>query len=180
MLTPDSLSSSLITSLCLCVFVVSFIHPAHAKSSTVQPTYVQDGSASKSNKVEQEFTQLLWNECEAILSNNTFVLDQLWADKFIVISTEGRTVPRGQAQEYLRSVLPSRIEGLCQVKDVAVDKRGRKATVTGVVAINVIRLAQSSMSLHLRFTHSFVRRQGRWQAVSLQFFPPEPGAEARP
>ena len=123
---------------------------------------------------EQELAALVRAECEGVLENHQAVLDRVWADEFLMHTVDGHRVPKAQAGPYLRAALPPSIAGLCEIRDLVIKVRGRKATTVGRMGLKAMAADGSEVPLQFRFSQNLVWRQHRWQATYLEFSPDQP------
>ena len=84
-------------------------------------------------------------------------------------TVDNKTTPRAQARAYLRTALPQSISGLCEISDLMIDVNGRKATMSGRMKVRATGADGTDMPVQFGFTQKLVKRNGRWQAVFLDF-----------
>lgn len=123
----------------------------------------------KDNDDRQELTRLVNDECEGVLENHAAVLDRIWADEFQMLTVDGTTTPKAQARAFLRASLPQSIAGLCEVHDLEIGIHGRKATTTGRMLLRTTTAEGTPVPIQFRFQQRLVKRDGRWQALRLEF-----------
>jgi len=145
-----------------CVLLILF-------SLCVLPARLTVGQSHKEDQDRQELTRLINDECEAVLENHTSVLERIWAAEFQMHTVDNKTTPRAQARAYLRTALPQSISGLCEISDLMIDVNGRKATMSGRMKVRATGADGTDMPVQFGFTQKLVKRNGRWQAVFLDF-----------
>ncbi len=128
---------------------------------------------TKQTEAEQELTQLVRAECEAVLENHAPVLDRILAAEFQMHTVDGHIVPKPQMGPYLRAALPQNIAGLCEVRDLVIKVAGRKATTTGQMWLRASLADGTEQPLQFKFNQQLVKRQHRWQATYIEFTLPD-------
>ena len=118
---------------------------------------------------EQELTSIVHEECEGVLENHAAALERIWAKEFRMRVVDGTVLDRTQARGYLRAALPQSVAGLCEINELAIRVTGRKATTTGRMLIKSSAVDGTDTPIQFRFKQQLVRRDGRWQAVLLEF-----------
>ncbi|HEX8069044.1 MAG TPA: nuclear transport factor 2 family protein [Pyrinomonadaceae bacterium] len=121
------------------------------------------------SQAEQELTRLVYEECEGVLENHEATLARIWAEEFIMHTTDGRTTPKRDARAYLITALPQKIIGLCEIKDLKIKVSGRKATTEGRMRLRGMDLTLAEAPVQYKFSQRLVRRDGRWQVTYLDF-----------
>ena len=138
-------------------------------SLCVLPARLTVGQSHREDQDRQELTQLINDECEAVLENHTSVLARIWAAEFQMHTVDNKTTPRTEARAYLRTALPQSISGLCEISDLVLDVTGRKATMTGRMKVRATGVDGTDMPVQFDFSQKLVKRSGRWQATFLDF-----------
>ena len=85
-------------------------------------------------------------------------LDRILADEYSGVLHDGTKQTK---QEYLDTITPDRTARSWASEDVKLDFEGDKAIISGVLIWNA-----ANGTSRYRFTDTFVKRDGRWQAVS--------------
>jgi len=122
---------------------------------------------SKNDKqsVEQILTQIEHEWSEADVHRDAAALDKILAEDWIGIDFEGTVLTKPQALKGIRSDSGS-LESTV-LRDMTVRVYGNTAVVTGSDTEKGEYHGQDSSGKYL-WTDVFVRRKGRWQAVSSQ------------
>ena len=94
-------------------------------------------------------------------------LNRILADDYVGI-TDGR--PQGKAQ-YLKTIQPDTAIQHWEFENLKLALSGDRATLTGVLRLDVKDENGEPQQLTLRFTDKFVWRDGRWQAVGSEVAP---------
>ena len=100
----------------------------------------------------------------AAMQRDIPALKEILADDFVDVTYEGGL--RDKADHLESSLAPSKSKQ--SLEELKVRFYGDTGIVTG---LNVIVTADGSTTYRIRFTDVFVRRGGRWQAVSAQETP---------
>lgn len=124
-------------------------------------------------EAEQELTQLVRDECEAVLENHAAVLDRILAAEFQMHTVDGHIVAKPQMGPYLRAALPPSIAGLCEVRALVIKVEGRKATTGGQMWLRASLADGTEQPLQFQFEQRLVRRAHRWQATRIEFRLPD-------
>lgn len=95
-------------------------------------------------------------------------LNSILADDYVGILPDGR--PQGKA-EYLRTATRDTSIQKWDFEDLKVSLRGDRATLTGVLEVEIKDERGQNQSLAFRFTDKFVWRDGRWQATASEVAP---------
>ncbi len=94
-------------------------------------------------------------------------LNHILADDYVGIN-EGR--PQGKAQ-YLKTIEPDTAIQHWEFENLKLSLAGDRATLTGVLRLDIKDDNGQPQKLTLRFTDKFVWRDGRWQAVGSEVEP---------
>ena len=116
-----------------------------------------------------ELTALVHEECEGVLENHAATLERIWADEFQMHTVDGRVTPKAQARAYLRAALPQSIAGVCEIDDLSIKIDGKRATTEGRMMLRATNIEGQPEPKRFRFTQRLVKRDGRWQALRLDF-----------
>jgi ketosteroid isomerase-like protein len=84
------------------------------------------------------------------------------------------TLPGGQLQgkaEYLRTATPDTAIQKWNFENLKISLRGDRASLTGVLQLEITNEQGQKQSLAFRFTDKFVWRDGRWQATASEVEP---------
>ena len=146
---------------CLLLVLLCQTPAPRAQTTTERP--------DSSNGDVQELTAIVHEECEGVLENHAAALERIWAKEFRMRVVDGTVLDRTQARPYLRAALPQSVAGLCEISDLAIRVTGRKATTTGRMMIKSSAADGTDTPIQFRFNQRLVRRDGRWQAVLLEF-----------
>lgn len=123
---------------------------------------VPTSHAGDQQAVEQALIQLEHDWCSAVVSNDTSALERILSDDFTEVS------PAGKLGNKTATLMDAKTERV----DVCVNDAMR-VRVYGNVAIVVGRskMKYKGFDGQLRFTDTFIRRDGRWQCVASQDTP---------
>ena len=116
-----------------------------------------------------ELTALVHEECEGVLENHAATLDHIWADEFQMRTVDGVVTPKARARAFLRAALPQSIAGVCEIDDLTIKIDGKRATTEGRMMIRATSIDGTPEPKRFRFTQRLVKREGRWQALRLDF-----------
>jgi len=105
-----------------------------------------------------ELTNLEHDWTVANINADKTKLNQILADDYVGISTEGRT--QGKA-EYLRTIERDTSIQRWDFDDLELSLKGDRATLSGIV-----RFTARNKEIPFRFVDKFVWRDGRWQATN--------------
>jgi ketosteroid isomerase-like protein len=94
-------------------------------------------------------------------------LNHILADDYVGI-TEGRV--QGKAQ-YLKTIEPDSAIQHWEFENLKLTLNGDRASLTGVLRLNVKDESGQDQQLTFRFTDKFVWREGRWQATASEVAP---------
>lgn len=117
----------------------------------------------RNNTAEQEVRRLENERREAIRRNNVKALDRLMADDYVVTTVNGRVA--NKSDELALYTSGSRKTQSWDVDNLRVRIYGKLAVVTGRAVVKDT-LRGEGREFQFRFTHVWVRRQGRWQIVA--------------
>ncbi|HEV7474720.1 MAG TPA: DUF4440 domain-containing protein [Pyrinomonadaceae bacterium] len=94
-------------------------------------------------------------------------LNRILADDYVGV-TEGRA--QGKAQ-YLKTIEPDNAIQHWEFENLKVSLNGDRASLTGVLRLDVKDNNDEAQQLTFRFTDKFVWREGRWQAIGSEVEP---------
>ena len=120
-------------------------------------------SAAQASQAETDRAQVVALEhrwLDAIRNGDRKALGDILADGFVDISTNGQTRDRAEAMAH--SAAPGATQSITQL---TVRVFGDTAIANG---INTVHSKAQGWTVEVAFTDVFVRRNGRWQAVSAQ------------
>jgi ketosteroid isomerase-like protein len=129
-------------------------------------TAVPGHSKNRKNSVEQILIQMEHDWSDADLRKDATVLKRILADDWIGIDFEGTVLNKEQALAGLVSDFAGSLEST-MLRDMKVRVYGNTAVVTGTDTETGDYHGQDSSGRY-QWTDVFVRRGGRWQAVSSQ------------
>lgn len=115
-------------------------------------------SAAGRQAVMAELSKLENDWIRANIKADKEALDRILADEYTGTMHDGTTQTK---EEYLADIKPDRTARSWSSEDVRLEFEGDTATMTGVLIWNSTRGTQ-----RFRFTDAFVKRDGRWQAIS--------------
>lgn len=118
---------------------------------------------SGDSRTTQELMRIEQEWAAALTRNDAAALDRILAPDYVLTSAESETVPRAQMLADMRSGVMRFTAATAE--DLQVRVYGQTAVVTGRGTFSG-QLRGAPFSATERFTDVFVRRNGRWQAVS--------------
>jgi ketosteroid isomerase-like protein len=122
-------------------------------------------AAPQASSVTEQLTQIEHRLAKAGVDRDLDYFNSILAPDWITIDLTGRVLTRSQVFEELSS-LERKIESAA-IDDIRVREYGEVAIVTGRTTATGSYKGQR-MTVVLRFTDIFVRRDGRWQVVASQ------------
>jgi ketosteroid isomerase-like protein len=122
----------------------------------------------KGSDVKQELTEIKKQWSEAELKRDTKFLDKLFADDFVVGTSQGQVLNKQQMLELLRN--PDRQFTELQSDKIDVRVYGNVAVMTDRTTIRGTDKGKPFGGV-FRYVRIFVREQGRWRAVLAQATP---------
>ena len=138
-----------------CLMIVAIAVPTFAQSMQQQSAAIQSDSAAIAKLMND------WNN--AFLTNDVKTLDRIIANDYIVTNVDGSVNTKEQ------ELAPFRTASLkfdtASLDEFTVTLYGTMAIVRGIGTWTVSRNNKSFTS-HERFTDVWLKRNGRWQAVS--------------
>jgi ketosteroid isomerase-like protein len=102
-------------------------------------------------------------------------LDRILADDYVGESPDGKR--QGKA-EYLRTATPDTSIQKWNFQDLKLSLKGDRATLNGIINLEVTDERGQNRDLAFRFTDKFVWRDGRWQATGSVVTPLKEGTAA--
>ena len=134
-------------------------------ASFVALCHVVVSQASPPKGVEQELRELEEKRRQAIKQGDIKTLDEIYADDFSGIAGSGQVI----SKEQLMSVFKRNDPRIGFTTDeISVRLLGKTALFTGRL---IGRAADGEVVSASRFTHVFVKRDGRWRCVAGQATP---------
>ena len=141
-------------------------------AQTTNPKPAPDQTAN----TEQELKQITREKYDALLRGDKAFLDRLFVDTLIEITAEGRTYTKAQIMESVKG-LPSGVKASIDIGEAQVFDHGDTAVI---VYRRIERVDANGQKIEMqnRVTDTFIRRDGRWRAISSQAtrIAPEPVA----
>jgi ketosteroid isomerase-like protein len=125
-------------------------------------------------EVLQDLTDLEHEWTVANVNADKKKLARILADDYVGIS-EGKS--QGKA-EYLKTITPDTQIQKWNFEDLKVSLKGDRATLTGIIRLEVKDERGQNQDLAFRFTDKFVWRDGRWQATGSEVTPLKEGTNA--
>lgn len=125
-------------------------------------------------EVLQDLTDLEHEWTVANINADKKKLARILADDYVGIS-EGKS--QGKA-EYLKTITPDTQIQKWNFEDLKVSLKGDRATLTGIIRLEVKDERGQNQDLAFRFTDKFVWRDGRWQATGSDVTPLKEGTTA--
>jgi ketosteroid isomerase-like protein len=132
-------------------------------SGQSMPSQMPSGQAAGGD--EQQLLSLEHQWCDAVKSGDAAALGRIEADGYLFTTYTGKIISKQDDLNALKSG-ENKIQS-CDVSDLEPHVYGDTAVVTGKVSIKGTEKGQDA-SGDYAFTDTFVRREGRWQAVSTQ------------
>lgn len=113
-------------------------------------------------KVLRELTDLEQEWTVANINADKKKLDRILADDYVGTAPDGKT--QGKA-EYLRTATRDTAIQKWDFEDLKLSLKGDRATLNGIIRLEVKDERGQNQNLAFRFTDKFVWRDGRWQAT---------------
>lgn len=126
-------------------------------------------------EVLQDLTDLEQEWTVANINADKKKLDRILADDYVGTSADGK--PQGKA-EYLRTATRDTAIQKWDFEDLKLSLKGDRATLTGIIRLEVRDERGQNQNLAFRFTDKFVWRDGRWQATGSVVTPLKEGTAA--
>ena len=126
-------------------------------------------------EVLQHLTDLEHDWTVANINADKKKLDRILADDYVGESANGN--PQGKA-EYLRTATRDTAIQKWNFEDLKLSLKGDRATLTGIIRLDVKDERGQDQNLAFRFTDKFVWRDGRWQATGSVVTPLKEGTAA--
>jgi hypothetical protein len=122
---------------------------------------------------EQELKEIVQKRVDAESNRDITYLSRAYADELSIASPEGRIASKEVALVNMKRTSES-IKRLFRLEQVRVRVIGDTAVVTGIKNI-VVQISNQDDKYIVRFTDTYVRRQGNWQllATHSSLIPPE-------
>ncbi len=131
-----------------------------AEDSTSPPT--------DEDEVLQTLTDLEHEWTVANINADKKKLDRILADDYVGKSADGK--PQGKA-EYLRTATRDEAIQRWEFEGLKLSLKGDRATLTGIITLEVKNEQGQNQNLAFNFTDKFVWRDGRWQATGSEVSP---------
>ncbi len=122
------------------------------------------GRSVQGTEIEQEIIRLERERLDAYARADRAAFDRIVADDFTMTHSDGSVFDKAQERAVLRPSTAERPLPTLNIEDVRVRVYGDAAVITGRLVEQGERVGRVS----LRFTNTYVRRQGRWQIVAGQ------------
>ena len=119
-------------------------------------------------KVLSDLTDLEREWTVANINADKKKLNRILADDYVGVLPNGKL--QGKA-EYLKTATPDDAIQKWEFENLKVSLYGDRATLTGVLQLDVRDEQGQNQSLAFRFTDKFVWRDGRWQATASEVTP---------
>jgi ketosteroid isomerase-like protein len=120
------------------------------------------------DEVLQSLTDLEHEWTVANINADKKKLDRILADDYVGTSADGK--PQGKA-EYLRTATRDEAIQRWEFEDLKLSLKGDRATLTGIIRLEVKNEQGENQNLAFHFTDKFVWRDGRWQATGSEVSP---------
>ncbi len=124
----------------------------------------ENRSVAQNSNVEQEIIRLERERLEAYARAAREAFDRIVADDFTMTHSDGSIFDKAQERGVLRPSTAARPLPTLTTEDIRVRVYGDAAVITGRLVEQGERVGRVS----LRFTNTYIRRQGRWQIVAGQ------------
>ena len=139
-----------------------------AAEDTASPPTNEDEVLQNLTDLEQEWTV-------ANINADKKKLDHILADDYVGDGPDGK--PQGKA-EYLRTATRDASIQKWDFDELKLSLKGDRATLTGIIRLEVRDQRGQNQNLDFRFTDKFVWRDGRWQATGSTVTPLKEGTPA--
>jgi len=120
---------------------------------------------AQGGNVEQEIKKLEHDWAQAVVKSGAAAVDQYEADDIVSTDPSGRVTDKAQDKKDLSSG-DLKVQSL-ELSDLKVRVYGNTAVATGLATLKGTYKGQD-MSGNYRYTDTWVRRNGKWQAVASQ------------
>ena len=130
---------------------------------SVHRTVAQSGQGQSASAVEQAITQMEKDWTQAWLKKDATILERILADDWVGIDYTGKTMTKAESISELKSGVSSTLS--FEFGPMKVRVYGDTAIVNGSDTEKSTTRGKDSTG-HYVWTDVFVRRNGRWQAVS--------------
>jgi ketosteroid isomerase-like protein len=120
------------------------------------------------DEVLQSLTDLEHEWTVANINADKKKLDRILADDYVGTSADGK--PQGKA-EYLRTATRDEAIQRWEFEDLKLSLKGDRATLIGIIRLDVKNQQGENQNLAFHFTDKFVWRDGRWQATGSEVSP---------
>jgi hypothetical protein len=131
------------------------------------PTWLQTGNTQSGQvQLQQEMIKLEHTKDKAYQTGDKQLLDRLYADDYVAISSTGVKTTKKQILDFF--VRPNIFESHTS-DDLSVRIFGDTALVTGIQKRKFYKDIKSGGEDSLRFTDIYVLQQGQWRIVAAQF-----------
>jgi ketosteroid isomerase-like protein len=119
-------------------------------------------------EVLQALTDLEHEWTVANINADKKKLDRILADDYVGTSADGKS--QGKA-EYLRTATRDEAIQRWEFENLKLSLKGDRATLTGIIMLDVKNEQGQNQNLAFHFTDKFVWRDGRWQATGSEVSP---------
>jgi ketosteroid isomerase-like protein len=149
----------------LCLMSASLATAQQAGTDKPQKPKAKTGAVSATSGVEDQIKKLEQDWAEAALKGDATVVDRFEADDILSTDPGGRVTDKAQDKKDLSS---GDLKFLSQeLSDVKVRVYGNTAVATGANTLKGTYKGQDISGTY-RFTDTWVKRNGKWQAVASQ------------
>ncbi|HYE72518.1 MAG TPA: nuclear transport factor 2 family protein [Blastocatellia bacterium] len=140
----------------------------NGKSLPSKPSSRSQSKPTEESRIAEELKQLEREWDDAIVRKDMAALDRIIADDFMLIDDAGRITHKKELLERIKS--PDLVIKPFETEDVVVRIYGDTAILTGHFTQQCEYKGQS-FTVRSRYTDVYVRRQGKWKAVSAHSSP---------
>jgi ketosteroid isomerase-like protein len=141
-----------------------------AANENTNDNSAEDTTSAPANEDEvlQSLTDLEHEWTVANINADKKKLDRILADDYVGTSADGK--PQGKA-EYLRTATRDEAIQRWEFEDLKLSLKGDRATLRGIIRLEVKNQQGENQNLAFHFTDKFVWRDGRWQATGSEVSP---------
>lgn len=119
----------------------------------------QTAGASDQERTKQELMQIEKNMCKAVVNGDVEAHSAFLADDLTDVFVDGKLVNKEENEAHFKTIKVA----VCEAEELHVRLYGDAAVVVGLA-----RVEMEGYTGHIRYTDTFIRRNGRWKIVASQ------------
>jgi ketosteroid isomerase-like protein len=149
--------------------------PAESKPAENKPA-ASSSTSSGAGNVEADLLKLNREWFDAYMKRDITALERIAADDYSITSITGEVMTKAQDLAKLKTYIAADAAFKLSTEDAKTRVYGDTAVLTGALT-NSWTDSGKEMNVRVRYTNVWVKRNGRWQVVAVQFTKmPEPAA----